>query len=89
MTDKTVSTVEFIRHFGRYHDEAMRHPITLTKHGRASVVVMPAELYERMSKGEEDPRRAYGAGEMPRELADRFLAQLEKDSAEHQASQDD
>jgi prevent-host-death family protein len=89
MTNKTISTVEFIRHFGRYHDEAMREAITLTKHGRASVVVMPVDVYERMMKGEEDPRRAYGAGEMPRELADSFLAQLEKDSADYQASKDD
>lgn len=89
MTDKTISSVEFVRHFGRYHDEAMREPIVLTKHGRASVVVMPIELYERMTKRESDPRRAYGPGEMPRDLADMFLAQLEQDSADYQASKDD
>lgn len=88
MTNKTISSVEFVRHFGRYHDEAMRQPITLTKHGRASVVVVPADVYERMMSG-DDPRRAFGAGEMPRELADRFLAQLEQDSADYQASKDD
>ncbi|APO71953.1 type II toxin-antitoxin system prevent-host-death family antitoxin [Rhizobium mongolense] len=88
MTNKTVSTAEFMRHFGRYHDEAKRHPITLTKHGRASVVVVPIDLYERMT-GNEDPRRAYGPGEMPRDLADMFMEQLDKDSAEHQASKDD
>ncbi|GLS30886.1 hypothetical protein GCM10007937_25950 [Mesorhizobium albiziae] len=66
----------------------MREPITLTKHGRASVVVVPVDVYERMMSS-NDPRRAYAAGEMPRELADMFLAQLEQDSADYQASKDD
>ncbi len=84
----TVSTVEFMRHFGRYHDEAKKRPITLTKHGRPSVVVMPVELYEKL-KGHADPRRVYGAGEMPDDLATMFLEQLENDSAEYQASADE
>jgi len=85
---QTVSTVEFMRHFGRYHDEAKKSPITLTKHGRPSVVVIPVELYEKL-KGHADPRRVYGAGEMPEELAEMFLKQLAEDSADHQASVDD
>ncbi|MDE2361118.1 MAG: type II toxin-antitoxin system Phd/YefM family antitoxin [Hyphomicrobiales bacterium] len=85
--DDKVSTVEFMRHFGRYHDEAKKRPITLTKHGRPSVVVLPVELYERL-KGHDDPRRVYGAGEMPADLAAMFKDQLEKDSSEHQASGD-
>lgn len=78
MTSKTVSTVEFIRHFGRYHDEAMREPITLTKHGRASVVVLPVELYERMVNGAGDPRKVYRTSETPAELADMLLSELDK-----------
>lgn len=81
----TVTTVEFMRHFGRYHDEAKKRPIMLTKHGRPSVVVMPVELYEKL-KRHADPRRAYKAGEMPDDLAAMFLEQLEKDSAEYRAS---
>ncbi|MCA1493463.1 type II toxin-antitoxin system prevent-host-death family antitoxin [Ensifer sp. NBAIM29] len=78
MTTKTISTVEFIRHFGRYHDEAMREPITLTKHGRASVVVLPVDLFERMTKGAKDPRKVYRTSETPSELADMFLTALDK-----------
>lgn len=85
---ETVSTVEFMRHFGRYHDEAKKRPITLTKHGRPSVVVLPVELYEKL-QGHADPRRVYRAGEMPDDLAAMFLEQLEKDSAEYQASDDE
>jgi hypothetical protein len=37
----------------------------------------------------KDPRRAYGAGEMPRDLAKLFLEQLKQDSSEYQLSKDD
>lgn len=87
-TMHTVSTVEFMRHFGRYHDEAKKNPITLTKHGRPSVVVLPVELYEKL-KGHADPRRVYKAGEMPEELAAMFLEQLEKDTVDYQTSGDE
>ncbi|GGB02169.1 hypothetical protein GCM10011491_32840 [Brucella endophytica] len=66
----------------------MREPIVLTKHGRASVVVMPVDLYERM-RSAQAPRRAFGPGEMPQDLADMFQAQLEQDSADYQASKND
>lgn len=88
MTRKIITSAEFVRHFGRYHDEAMRSPITLTKHGRASVVVVSADVFERMINN-DDPRRAYGAGEMPAGLAEMFSAQLEQDSADYQATKDD
>ncbi len=85
---KSISTTEFMRDFGKYHDEARLEPITLTKYGRPSVVVVSADLYERM-KGNSDPRRAYAAGEMPEELADMFLTQLDADSAEFKGTKDD
>lgn len=84
---KSISTTEFMSNFGKYHDEARQHPITLTKHGRPSVVVVSADLYERMTAN-SDPRRAYGAGEMPKELADMFLTQLDADSAEFKGTKD-
>ncbi len=85
---KSISTTEFMRDFGRYHDEARQQPISLTKYGRPSVVVVSADLFERMS-GNTDSRRAYAAGEMPEELADKFAAQLGADSAEFKATKDD
>ncbi|CAH0152263.1 type II toxin-antitoxin system prevent-host-death family antitoxin [Agrobacterium fabrum] len=88
MKRKSISTAEFMRHFGRYHDEAQKSPITLTKHGRPSVVVVPVELFEKML-GSEDPRISYAAGEMPDELADIFKTQLEKDSDDYRKSRDE
>lgn len=81
----TISTVEFMRHFGRYHDAAQKSPITLTKHGRPSVVVLPVEMYEQL-KEQADPRRSYAAGEMPEDLASMFREQLDQDSASFKAS---
>ncbi len=88
MDTKSVTTAEFIRHFGRYHDEARRAPITLTKHGRESLVVLSAELFERLA-GNEDPRRVYAAGEVPPDLADMLLGELDRQSAEYQAGASD
>jgi prevent-host-death family protein len=84
MQTKSVSTAEFIRHFGRYHDEAQRAPIILTKHGRASVVVLSAEIFERLI-AQDDPRRAYAAGETPPELAKILVTELDRQSAEYEA----
>ncbi|MBY5827408.1 type II toxin-antitoxin system Phd/YefM family antitoxin [Rhizobium leguminosarum] len=88
MVTKTVTTAEFIRHFGRYHDEARHAPITLTKHGRESLVVLSTELFERL-KGNDDPRRVFAAGETPPELADLLLGELDRQSAEYQAGDHD
>ncbi|WP_077225109.1 MULTISPECIES: type II toxin-antitoxin system Phd/YefM family antitoxin [Agrobacterium] len=85
MKRKSISTAEFMRHFGRYHDEAQKSPITLTRHGRPSVVVMPVELFEKML-GRDDPRRSYAAGEMPDELAAMFSSQLDEDSDAYRES---
>ncbi|KPH06311.1 type II toxin-antitoxin system prevent-host-death family antitoxin (plasmid) [Rhizobium acidisoli] len=88
MNTKTVSTAEFIRHFGHYHDEARRAPITLTKHGRESLVVLSTELFERL-KGNEDPRRVYAAGETPSDLAELLIGELDRQSADYKAGDHD
>ena len=88
MSTKSVTTAEFIRHFGRYHDEAQRQPITLTKHGRASVVVVSVEVFERLMK-RDDPRRVYASGETPPELADMLVAALDRQSADFRAGKHD
>jgi prevent-host-death family protein len=82
MKTRTVSTAEFIRHFGRYHDEAQREPIALTKHGRNSVVVISAEKYERLVS-DADTHHAYGPGETPPKLAAMLLSELDRQSAEY------
>jgi prevent-host-death family protein len=36
--------------FGRYHDQALAAPVTVTKYGRPSVVILSAAEYERLRK---------------------------------------
>ncbi|UHS56377.1 type II toxin-antitoxin system prevent-host-death family antitoxin [Agrobacterium vaccinii] len=88
MSQKSITTAEFMRHFGRYHDQAQKEPITLTKHGRPSVVVLPVELFEKLASN-HDVRQAYASGEMPDDIASLFREQLENDSKEYQTSRDD
>jgi hypothetical protein len=88
MKTKSVSTAEFIRDFGRNHDEAQRAPLTLTKHGRASIVVLSAETFERLIVN-DDPRRAYAAGEVPQDLADDLLTELDRQSTDYKAGKHD
>ena len=43
-----VTSAQLIKQFGRYHDAALREPVTVTKHGRDSVVMLSAEEYNRL-----------------------------------------
>jgi prevent-host-death family protein len=42
--------------FGRLIDTARAEPVTVEKHGRAVVVVLAVEEYERLKRIETDPR---------------------------------
>lgn len=83
-----VSTAEFIRHFGRFHDQAQKEPIVLTKHGRDTVVVLSKEEFERM-QGNGDPRRVFAIGETPADLAEVLLRGLDSQIAELEAKADE
>jgi prevent-host-death family protein len=45
---ETVPIAEVKRDFERYQDRALRAPVTVTKRGRPSVVILAAEEYERL-----------------------------------------
>jgi PHD/YefM family antitoxin component YafN of YafNO toxin-antitoxin module len=62
-------------------DEAQHEPITLTKHGRAPVVVLSTKTFERLISN-DDPRRVYGPGETSHDLAEMLLNELDRRSAE-------
>ncbi len=44
---KTLTALEDKNRFGQLIEAAQRQPVTVTKQGRGSVVVMSVELYER------------------------------------------
>ncbi len=51
-----VTARDFQRELGRWQDEAMRHPIRITRHGRARLVLLAVEEYERLASQD---RRAF------------------------------
>ena len=42
-----VTSREFQRNFGRYRDEALKSPLSITHNGRDRLVIMSAAEYER------------------------------------------
>jgi prevent-host-death family protein len=47
---KTITAIDAKNKFGQLIEAAQRQPVTITKKGRASVVVMSIEDYERRRK---------------------------------------
>jgi prevent-host-death family protein len=47
---KTITAIEAKNNFGQLIEAAQRQPVTVTRKGRASVVVMSIEDYERRKK---------------------------------------
>ncbi len=43
-----VTSSDFQKEYGRYSTLAKRQPVTITNHGRAELVVLDAEEYERL-----------------------------------------
>jgi hypothetical protein len=50
-------TGEFQRHFGRYQDQALSQPVTITRNGRAVVMISAGE-YRRCTRGSRVVLRA-------------------------------
>jgi prevent-host-death family protein len=66
-----VSAAEFQRNLGRYQDKAQSEPVTITKHGRESLVLVSAEEYRRLKRRD---RKAFSI----EEVSDETLAAIEK-----------
>ena len=46
----SVTSAEFQKGFGRYGEVAQREPVTITNHGRESLVLLSAEEYRRLKR---------------------------------------
>jgi prevent-host-death family protein len=68
----TITAAELQKQFGRYRDLALREPVSVTHHGRESIVVMSADEYKRLKA--LDTRQVF----YPHELPDEILAELDK-----------
>ena len=56
-----VTSREFQRNFGRFQDEALRSPLSITRNGRDRLVVLSFEEYERLKRRD---RRALAVEEL-------------------------
>ncbi len=74
---RTFSTVELTQQIGEVTHAASREPVTITHHRKPRFVLMSMEDFEKMREGGR-PRRAYGIGETPPELADMLASELER-----------
>lgn len=79
----TVTAAELQKQFGLYREIARNEPVTVTHHGRESLVVMAIEEYRRLKA--LDTRRAY----YPHELPDHIVTELEKGYQGDPTSQQD
>jgi prevent-host-death family protein len=79
MPSPSVSSVEFQKAVGHFGREAMREPLTITNHGRASLVLMSVAEYERLKRRDrqvltmddftDEDRAAVAASRVPFEVA--------------------
>jgi prevent-host-death family protein len=54
----TVSAAEFQRHFGRYQDVALVHPVAITRNGCERLVILSSEEYRRLTRRSRGVLRA-------------------------------
>lgn len=47
---RRVSSAELQRSFGHYRDVALQHPVSITNHGRETLVLLSAAEYRRLKK---------------------------------------
>lgn len=80
-----VSAAEFQKQFGAYSEQAQREPVTITKHGRDSLVLISNETYERMKDAYYAPTHYY-AWELPDETVKAIEDELARLEAEEAAS---
>lgn len=54
MPKVSVTSAEFQRNFGRYRETAIREAVTITNHGRDSLVLLSAEEYRRLKRRDRE-----------------------------------
>jgi len=79
----TVKASEFQKRPGEYSDIARREPVTVTRHGRPSLVLLAAEDYARLRQIEERTTKAMRVADLPEEtiaaIRDANLSHLPSD----------
>ena len=63
----TIPATEFQKRVGEFSDIARREPVTVTRHGRPSLVLMSAEDYARLRRIEQRATAAVKVADLPDE----------------------
>ena len=50
----SVTSAEFQKNFGRYRETAIREAVTITNHGRDSLVLLSADEYRRLKQRDRE-----------------------------------
>ncbi|HME85766.1 MAG TPA: type II toxin-antitoxin system prevent-host-death family antitoxin [Roseiarcus sp.] len=74
---RSFTTNDLNKQVGEVTDAAAKAPVMITRHRKPRFVMMSYEHYLRI-KETIDPRRAYGAGETPRDIAALFGDELDR-----------
>jgi prevent-host-death family protein len=74
---RTYTTADLNKQVGEATNAASKGPVTITRRRKPRFVIMSYEHYQQISK-QGDPRRAYGAGETPDDVAARFAGALDR-----------
>ena len=69
------STGELVRNVGDVTHAASQDPVVITQHRKPRFVLMTKELYDFMRS--KDPRRVIRTGDVPEDIAEWLLPQLE------------
>ena len=54
MPKVSVTSAEFQKNFGRYRETAIREAVTITNHGRDSLVLLSADEYRRLKRRDRE-----------------------------------
>jgi prevent-host-death family protein len=74
---RSFTTNDLNKQVGEVTDAATKAPVMITRHRKPRFVMMSYELYQRI-KETTDPRRVYGAGETPKDIAALFGGELDR-----------
>ena len=74
---RTFTTHDLNKQVGEVTDAAAKAPVVITRHRKPRFVMMSYERFQRIQSA-LDPRRVYGEGETPQEIAALFGPDMDR-----------
>ena len=72
----TITSAELQKNFGKFRDVALREPVSITHHGRETLVVLAVDEYKRLKSF--DDRISCHPADLPTEILQALDAELER-----------